>query len=102
MIDPPAYDALDTVRWMLEEAHREIDSEVSVLADGRTKKKTKAQRNDDRVRFDTLCTVIWNVTGRVEPLEAITVTALAACVPPADGGRTSRPGRPLRLRRAGP
>lgn len=78
MIDPPAYDALDTVRWMLEEARRELDAEVAVLRDGRTKKKTKAQRNDDRVRFDTLCTVIWNVTGRVEPLEVITEKALAA------------------------
>lgn len=78
MIDPPAYDALDTVRWMLEEARRELDAEVAVLGDGRTKKKTKAQRNDDRVRFDTLCTVIWNVTGRVEPLEVITEKALAA------------------------
>ena len=27
-------------------------------------------RNDDRVRFDTLCTVIWNVNGRSEPLES--------------------------------
>ena len=78
MTHPPAYDPLDTIRWMLEEARRELDAEVSVLPDGRTKKKTKAQRNDDRVRFDTLCAVIWNVTGRPEPLEIIAEKALAA------------------------
>jgi hypothetical protein len=78
MTHPPAYDPLDTIRWMLEEARRELDCEVAVLDDGRTKKKTKAQRNDDRVRFETLCTVIWNVTGRPEPLEIIAEKALAA------------------------
>ena len=78
MTHPPAYDPLDTIRWMLEEARRELDAEVAVLDDGRTKKKTKAQRNDDRVRFDTLCMVIWNVTGRPEPLEVVAEKALAA------------------------
>ncbi len=78
MTHPPAYDPLDTIRWMLEEARRELDTEVAVLADGRTRRKTKAQRSDDRARFDTLCTVIWNVTGRAEPLDAITERALAA------------------------
>ena len=51
---------------------------LAVLPDGRTRKKTKAQRNDDRVRFDTLCEAIWNVTGRQEPLEALTGKSLAA------------------------
>lgn len=78
MTHPPAYDALETVTWMLEEARRDLDAEVAVLDDGRTKKKTKAQRHDDQVRFDTLCSVIWNVTGRVEPLESIAERALAA------------------------
>lgn len=78
MTHPPAYDPLETITWMLEEARRELDAEVAVLADGRTKKKTKAQRNDDRVRFDTLCEVIWNVTGRPESLEAVAEKALAA------------------------
>ena len=78
MTHPPAYDPLDTIRWMLEEARRELDAEVAVLDDGRTRKKTKAQRNDDRVRFDTLCMVIWNVTGRPEPLEVVAEKALAA------------------------
>ena len=46
--------------------------------EGKARKKTKAQRHDDRVRFDTLCTVIWNVTGRPEPLEAIAEQELLA------------------------
>jgi hypothetical protein len=71
MTHPPAYDPLDTVRWMLEEARAELASETYVTDDGRARRKTKAQRNDDRVRFETLCTVLWNVTGRPEPLEAI-------------------------------
>jgi hypothetical protein len=78
MTHPPAYDALETINWMLEEARRDLDAEVAVLEDGRTKKKTKAQRHDERVRFDTLCEVIWNVTGRPESLEAIAEKTLAA------------------------
>jgi len=71
MTHPPAYDPLDTVRWMLEEARAELASETYVTVDGRARRKTKAQRNDDRVRFETLCAVLWNVTGRPEPLSAI-------------------------------
>lgn len=78
MTHPPAYDPLDTVRWMLEEARAELTSATYVTDDGRTRKKTKAQRNDDRVRFDTLCAVLWNVTGRPEPLEAIAERELPA------------------------
>jgi hypothetical protein len=78
MTRPPAYDPLDTVRWMLEEARAELTSATYVTDDGRTRKKTKAQRNDDRVRFDTLCAVLWNVTGRPEPLEAIAERELLA------------------------
>jgi hypothetical protein len=77
MTHPPAYDPLDTINWMLEEARREVYAETVLLDDGRTKKKTKAQRNDDRVRFDTLCAVMWNITGRPEPLDAVTEKALA-------------------------
>ncbi len=78
MTHPPAYDPLDTVRWMLEEARAELTSATYVTDDGRTRRKTKAQRNDDRVRFDTLCAVLWNVTGRPEPLEAIAERELLA------------------------
>ena len=58
MTHPPAYDPLDTVRWMLEEARAELTSATYVTDDGRTRRKTKAQRDDDRVRFDTLCAVL--------------------------------------------
>jgi hypothetical protein len=78
MTHPPAYDPLDTVRWMLEEARAELTSATYVTDDGRTRRKTKAQRDDDRVRFDTLCAVLWNVTGRPEPLEAIAERELPA------------------------
>jgi hypothetical protein len=71
-----AYDPLDTVRWMLDEARRELQHDTYVTDEGKAKKKTKAQRNDDRVRFDTLCTVLWNINGRAEPLEVVAERAL--------------------------
>jgi hypothetical protein len=76
MSHAPAYDPLDTISWMLEEARRELTAATLGGPDGRLKKKTKAQRHDDLVRFETLCEVIWNVTGRAEPLEAIAERAL--------------------------
>jgi hypothetical protein len=76
MIDP-AYDPLDTIRWMLDEARHELTAESAVGEDGRTRKKSKARRHDDQVRFDTLCEVLWNVSGRREPLERIAEQALA-------------------------
>ena len=79
MTHPPAYDPLDTIRWMLDEARREWRRPVSRRT-ARSKKKTKAERHDDQVRFETLCAVIWNVTGRVEPLEAIAEHELLAAV----------------------
>jgi hypothetical protein len=74
----PAYDPLDTIRWMLDEARAEVISDTFVTDEGKSKKKTKAQRNDDQVRFDTLCMVIWNVTGRAEPLEVVAERVLVA------------------------
>lgn len=71
MTHAPAYDPFETVLWMLDEARRELAADTIAGPRGRLRKKTKAQLHDDRVRFDTLCTVIWNVTGRAEPLEAI-------------------------------
>lgn len=73
-----AYDPLDTVRWMLEEARRELPLDTYITDECRARRKTKAMRNDDRVRFDTLCTVLWNVSGRAEPLEALAERALTA------------------------
>ena len=78
MSNAPAYDPLDTIRWMLDEARRELAADSLARPDGRPKKKTKAQRHDDLVRFETLCEVIWNVTGRTEPLEAIAERVLIA------------------------
>lgn len=77
MSHTPAYDPLETIAWMLEEARAELASETYVTAEGRTRRKTTAQRAGDAVRLETLCEVIWNVTGRVEPLEVITGRALA-------------------------
>lgn len=71
MTHPPAYDPLDTIRWMLSEARRELGADTATAPDGKVKKKGKARRHDDLVRFETLCEVIWNVTGRAEPLEVI-------------------------------
>ena len=73
-----AYDPLDTVRWMLDEARRELLLDTYITDEGKARKKTKAMRNDDRVRFDTLCTVLWNVSGRAEPLESVAERALTA------------------------
>jgi hypothetical protein len=78
MTHEPAYDPLETVRWMLDEARRELAAETAVTPDGRLKRKTKAQRHDEQVRFETLCAVIWNVTGRAQPLEAIAERELTA------------------------
>lgn len=78
MTHPPAYDALDTVRWMLDAARAELATETCVTAEGRPRRKTKAHRHDDRVRFETLCAVVWNVSGRPEPLEALTERGMAA------------------------
>jgi hypothetical protein len=73
-----AYDPLETVRWMLDEARRELQLDTYTTDDGRSRKKTKAMRADDRVRFDTLCTVLWNINGRSEPLEAVAERELTA------------------------
>lgn len=78
MTHPPVYDAIETIHWMLEEARRELAAETAPGPDGRAKRKTKAMRHDDRVRFETLCTVLWNIGGRREPLEALTGEPVAA------------------------
>ena len=72
------YDPLETVQWMLDEARRELLLDTYITDEGKARKKTKAMRNDDRVRFDTLCTVLWNVNGRTEPLESVAERALTA------------------------
>jgi hypothetical protein len=73
--DHAAYDALDTVRWMISETAAERARETTTDAAGRSKKKSKAQRERDDLRFDTLCEVLWNVTGRTATLEDVKARA---------------------------
>ena len=72
------YDPIDTVQWMLDGVRDAVLAETTVSDAGRTKKKTKAQREADRLRYETLCEVIWNVHGRPEPLDELTERMLAA------------------------
>lgn len=74
----PVYDPIDTVQWMLDGVRDAVLTETTVTAVGRAKKKTKAEREADRVRYETLCEVIWNVSGRPEPLDALAERLLAA------------------------
>ena len=75
-----AYDPLETVNWMLGEQARELESETTVDPSGRVKKKTRAQRERDEIRFATLCEVVWNVSGRHGSLEEVASSV-------RDGGR---------------
>ena len=72
------YDPIDTVQWMLDGVRDAVLAETTVTDAGRPKKKTKAQREADRLRYETLCEVIWNVHGRPEPLDELTERLLAA------------------------
>jgi len=72
------YDPMDTVHWMLAGVRAEVLSEAIPLENGRTKKKTKTQREADRLRYETLCEVLWNVSGRQEPLDVFTGRVLDA------------------------
>lgn len=74
----PVYDPIDTVQWMLDGVRDAVLTETTVTPVGRAKKKTKAEREADRVRYETLCEVIWNVSGRPEPLDTLTERLLAA------------------------
>ena len=74
----PKYDPIDTVQWMLDGVRAEVLTETAVTDGGKAKKKTKAQREADRLRYETLCEVLWNVTGREEPLDALTERMLTA------------------------
>jgi len=70
-----AYDPLETVHWMLAEQVRELGSESTVDAAGKVKKKTKAQREREQIRFDTLCEVVSNITGRAKSVEEVAAEA---------------------------
>lgn len=72
------YDPLDTVRWMLDDARRSVLSDEMPGAGGRPRRKTKARLEADRIRYETLCEVVWNIAGRTEPLDDLTRRGLAA------------------------
>ena len=72
------YDPIDTVRWMLDGVRGAVLTDATVTDSGRPKKKTKAQREADRLRYETLCEVLWNVSGRPEPLDDLSARLLAA------------------------
>ena len=66
------YDPIDTIRWMLDEARDAVLTDTYVDEKGKSKPKSKARREAERIRYQTLCEVVWNVTGRPEPLETVT------------------------------
>jgi hypothetical protein len=72
------YDPIETVHWMLHGVRDQVLTESVVAESGRPKKKTKAQREADRLRYETLCEVLWNVQGRPEPLDELAQRLLAA------------------------
>jgi hypothetical protein len=74
----PAYDPVETLHWMLAGVRAEVLSETTTGPTGRARRKTKAQRDADRVRFETLCEALWNVSGRPEDLETMAERLLHA------------------------
>ncbi|MEW6583375.1 MAG: hypothetical protein AB1416_11515 [Actinomycetota bacterium] len=66
------YDALDTLRWMVNDARDAVLADTYVDGKGKAKAKSKARREAERIRYETLCEVMWNVAGRPESLEAVT------------------------------
>lgn len=74
----PVYDPLDTLRWMVAEARTELGSETYEDESGRSRRKSKERRSAERVRYETLCEVLWNVAGRPGALEEVTAQELAA------------------------
>ncbi len=72
------YDPIGTVQWMIDGVRGAVLTDTTVTESGRAKRKTKAQREADRLRYETLCEVLWNVSGRPEPLDHLTERLLAA------------------------
>jgi len=64
------YDPIDTLHWMLAGVRDCMRCETVPGANGKPKKKTKAQATEDRIRFETICEALWNVEGRPGELEA--------------------------------
>lgn len=66
------YDPMDTARWMLDGLRWSLSQETSTGANGKPKKKTKAQLAEEQLRAATLVELMWNVEGRPGDLEAFT------------------------------
>jgi hypothetical protein len=72
----PMYDPLDTLNWMVADARAELSAEAYVDPSGRRRAKSRSRREAERIRYETLCEVLWNVAGR--PVELSEMTAAAA------------------------
>lgn len=72
------YDPLDTLRWMVAQAAAGLAEATYVDDAGRTRKKTKERRAAEATRYETLCEVLWNVSGRSMPLEEVIALEMAA------------------------
>lgn len=72
------YDPMDTARWMLAGLKSSLGEEKTLRPDGTAKKKTKTQRSEELLRFETLCELVWNVEGRPGELAGYTERMLAA------------------------
>ncbi len=59
-----SYDPIDTINWMLAGVRDCVHSDTVLGANGKPKKKTKAQATEDMIRFSTLCELLWNLEGR--------------------------------------
>ena len=66
MTHAPRTTPLGKVRWVIGEVRTALATETHVTGGGTVSTKDAARRNDDRVPFDTLRTVLWNVAGRHE------------------------------------
>lgn len=72
------HDPLETLDWMIREARAAYLAEDTLTKKGDPKKKSKVQRDAERVRLETLIELAWNVSGRAEPIEEISGRLLAA------------------------
>ncbi len=73
-----SYDAMDTARWMLDGLRWSLGQETATGPNGKPKKKTKTQQSEERLRFETLCELLWNVEGRPEEFTSYSTRLLAS------------------------
>jgi hypothetical protein len=72
------YDPFDTLQWMVAQAGAELGEATYVDETGKSRKKTKERRAAEVTRYETLCEVLWNVSGRTMPLEEVIALEMAA------------------------